>query len=217
MRASPWFFLMALVAGACGAREFPGGECKDGDERCACFGNGTCNGSLQCWSSLCVDPSKSQTGGDGGDSGGDGVGGAGNAGTTGGGAGNSGGGRGGVGGTGGVGVTGGTAGTGWCSPSSCPDDDVAGGIACCQGPNGPCSYDYGLGCGRIDDLAAGSNCCATSECSLALGLECVAGVCNRPGVGNCDRCEAWCACPEQGETISTICADLPTEVMCECG
>jgi len=73
------------------------GACTTGNEGCACYGNGTCNGSLACLSQLCV--SLTGTGGRGGTTGTAGTGGAGGgtAGTT---------------GTGGRGGTTGTAGTG---------------------------------------------------------------------------------------------------------
>ena len=56
-----WWVLgsLALVLGwACGGENDDGPEaCPAGSERCACYGNGTCDGALECFSNLCVAPS----------------------------------------------------------------------------------------------------------------------------------------------------------------
>ncbi len=59
-------FLLAFVGPACGSAELPAKECDDGDERCACFSNGTCQNGLECRSGLCVAPDTTSTGGSGG-------------------------------------------------------------------------------------------------------------------------------------------------------
>ena len=48
--------------GACGERS----ECPTGDEACLCYSNGTCNGTLVCSSSVCVDPGSGSAGADAG-------------------------------------------------------------------------------------------------------------------------------------------------------
>lgn len=56
-----------LVASACGSdKEEP--SCPEGDERCPCYRNGTCNGTLICLSDRCVDASGTPGGKGGADS-----------------------------------------------------------------------------------------------------------------------------------------------------
>lgn len=106
MRTYGWAFLATCIASACGGQHTAFGECEEGAEGCGCYPNGTCNDSLSCFSSLCVDPSDSQSGG------GSGHGNAGGAGNTTGGAGNGGEGGTGNSGEGGKGETGGNGGEG---------------------------------------------------------------------------------------------------------
>lgn len=40
-----------------------GEQCEEGDEGCTCYGNGTCNGELTCYSNLCVDATALSDGG----------------------------------------------------------------------------------------------------------------------------------------------------------
>ncbi len=63
--------MLSLSVG-CGGAETSFEVCEEGTERCACFANATCHGSLQCFSGLCVDRSASETGGVGGTVGSDG-------------------------------------------------------------------------------------------------------------------------------------------------
>jgi hypothetical protein len=55
--------LVCVGLGALGCKDEPAadsdagsGECADGKEGCACYGNGTCNAKLVCLSKFCVDP-----------------------------------------------------------------------------------------------------------------------------------------------------------------
>ncbi len=52
-----WLVVAAVglgVTGACSSKE-PSASCDVGDESCACYPNGTCNGALSCLSQTCVD------------------------------------------------------------------------------------------------------------------------------------------------------------------
>src|SRR5688572_8436390 len=56
----------ALWMGACGSSAEPA-DCPEGDERCACYPNDSCNGDLVCRSDKCV--SLDGSGGSGGSGG----------------------------------------------------------------------------------------------------------------------------------------------------
>src|SRR6186713_413113 len=84
------FLVAAAMAVACSeSPQTP--SCTPGTERCACYGNGTCNAGLECRSSLCVGAAAGGAsgstgrggGGGGGVGGGSGTGGAQTAGTSG--------------------------------------------------------------------------------------------------------------------------------------
>ena len=83
----------ALAELACGGGSQGGVSCPPGDERCACYPNGTCNGTLECLSDCCVSTSGAGGGagsvGAGGMSGGSGSVGTGSGGAQGGGRGGS--------------------------------------------------------------------------------------------------------------------------------
>ncbi|HWA72011.1 MAG TPA: hypothetical protein VG937_06755 [Polyangiaceae bacterium] len=59
MRRWAWCVLVGFAltwgSASCGSEDDKAGQCTTGDERCACFGNGTCNSGLTCLSNLCVD------------------------------------------------------------------------------------------------------------------------------------------------------------------
>jgi hypothetical protein len=121
------FGLLLSAGGGCGGsgKSSPPDACSAGEERCACYPNGTCNAGLSCLSNLCVRETgpadgavdrASGTGGTGvGGGTGTGTGGSGTGGSPNGGAGGSGTGTGGAGGggIGGSGIAGaGAGGTG---------------------------------------------------------------------------------------------------------
>ncbi len=55
---------LGAATGSGGLANSAGGAttCPAGNERCACYGNNTCNGRLQCFSNVCVDTSSSSGG-----------------------------------------------------------------------------------------------------------------------------------------------------------
>lgn len=61
VRSCPALLSAALVFSGCksddgGSNADGGGACDEGEEGCACYGNGTCNDGLRCLSKYCVDP-----------------------------------------------------------------------------------------------------------------------------------------------------------------
>jgi hypothetical protein len=111
--------VMAVVLGlaapaACGGKKVT--ECADGQERCPCYGNGSCDLGLSCQSDLCVAPFGA--GGHGGEVGATGGAGGGAPLGTGGGLPGTGGGLPGSGGGGPAGTGGTTPGTGGAAPAA---------------------------------------------------------------------------------------------------
>jgi len=59
-------FTAAVVGMFACSSESSEGDCPEGDERCACYPNDTCNGDLECRSNKCVSLGDGGNGGDGG-------------------------------------------------------------------------------------------------------------------------------------------------------
>jgi hypothetical protein len=59
--------ILTVAVGACDGAKTTGSSCTVGSERCACYGNGTCNDGLTCRSNLCVNDNTSSAGSSGQD------------------------------------------------------------------------------------------------------------------------------------------------------
>jgi hypothetical protein len=136
------FLVGAALAVACTESSPPSQSCAPGTERCACYGNGTCNAGLECRSSLCVGAAAGGTSGSTGRGGGGGAGASGVSGTggaqTGGASGSAGGaGTGGAAsGSGGATATGGTTGGAGAAGGRGGGGGTAGGNAGSSGGRG---------------------------------------------------------------------------------
>ncbi len=139
------FGLLVGAGGGCGGsgKSSPPDACSAGNERCACYPNGTCNAGLSCLSDLCVretgptDGAVDRASGTGGTgvAGGSGTGGTGTGGAGGAGNGGSGSGTGGMGGRG-TGAGGGGIGGGGIAGAGGTGKGGAGGIGGAAGATG---------------------------------------------------------------------------------